>query len=261
VRLAKTYADYINYDLEHAPFDVRRLGDFMRGLADGGPTRSGHRMPTVIATLPVAGVDEQVMRANAWMVSQVLDAGVHGILLCHARTPEAARAFVESVRYPMNRLGVGASLGEGQRGAGGEGNAARIWGMPVAEYLAKADVWPLNPDGEVILGLKIEDRVALSNAERTLQVPGIAFAEWGPSDMRLSLGFVSEPVQGPNAPQPMRDARARVFAAVKANKKFFLNAMGPEDVVEQLKEGVMLGPANEKAAELGRQFTKRPLPW
>src|SRR6202790_3910090 len=99
---AQTYADYISYDMEHAPFDVRGLAEYMRGLAKGGPTRSGHRTPAVIVNVPVNGTDETTVRANAWMFQQVLATGVHGILLCHADTPGAIQAFVESVRFPAN---------------------------------------------------------------------------------------------------------------------------------------------------------------
>ena len=84
---ASTWADYINYEMEHSPFDLARLADFMLGLVDGGPTRSGHRTPTVIVTVPTDGSDEQVVRSNAWMFKQALATGIHGILLCHAETP------------------------------------------------------------------------------------------------------------------------------------------------------------------------------
>ena len=40
VKDAQTYADYISYDMEHAPFDVKGLADYMRGLAKGGPTKA-----------------------------------------------------------------------------------------------------------------------------------------------------------------------------------------------------------------------------
>src|SRR5437764_15180389 len=36
---AQTWADYISYDMEHAPFDVQGLADYMRRLAKGGPTQ------------------------------------------------------------------------------------------------------------------------------------------------------------------------------------------------------------------------------
>ena len=41
--MAHTWADYINYEMEHHPFDLTALAAFMRGLVDGGPTRSSHR--------------------------------------------------------------------------------------------------------------------------------------------------------------------------------------------------------------------------
>src|SRR6267154_2103662 len=83
---AQTYADYISYDMEHAPFDVKGLADYMRGLVAGGPTKSGHKTPAVIVNVPVNGIDEAAVRANAWMFSQVLATGVHGIMLTHADT-------------------------------------------------------------------------------------------------------------------------------------------------------------------------------
>src|SRR5512133_859251 len=58
VKDAQTYADYISYDMEHAPFDVKGLADYMRGLAKGGPTKSGHKTPAVIVNVPVNGTDE-----------------------------------------------------------------------------------------------------------------------------------------------------------------------------------------------------------
>jgi 4-hydroxy-2-oxoheptanedioate aldolase len=250
VKDAQTYADYISYDMEHAPFDVKGLGDYMKGLAKGGPTKSGHRTPAVIVNVPVNGTDEATVRANAWMFQQVLATGVHGILLCHADTPGAVRAFVEAVRFP--------EFG-GRRGVHGNPTAARIWGISADEYAERADVWPLNPKGELLLGLKLEDKYALENADANAKVPGIAFAEWGPGDMAFSLG-VHNSGSGP-LPTALQAARAKVLAATKANKIFFLNSMNADNVVDMIKEGVMIGPASEKAADIGRQYSKRQMPW
>jgi 4-hydroxy-2-oxoheptanedioate aldolase len=249
---AKTWADYITYEMEHGPFDIGALHEFMRGLVDGGPTASGHRTPTVIVTLPATGADLQVFRANAWMVSQVLAAGVHGILLCHAESPEAIGEFVQSTRYTFRG---------GGRGSGGQGHAAAIWGLSVGEYVDRADPWPLNPNGELLLGLKIENTRALANAEKVAAVPGIAFAEWGPGDMGMSLGFPD--AHDPPYPPEMRAARDRVLAACKANKLAFLEQVTPENVVEQIAAGVMVGAGRnaEAAAAIGRRHTNRPEPW
>src|SRR3954447_25358138 len=223
VKDAQTFADYISYDMEHAPFDVKGLSDYMKGLVKGGPTKSGHRTPAVIVNVPVNGTDEATVRANAWMFQQVLATGVHGILLCHADDPGAVRAFVEAVRFPNNMQGVGSGINEGRRGVHGADTAVPIWGVSTSDYLSRADVWPLNPDGELLIGLKLEDKYALANADANTRVPGIAFAEWGPGDMALSLG-VRTSGRGP-MPAALQQARAKVLAATKTNKIFFLNSM------------------------------------
>ena len=259
-RDAQTYADYISYDMEHAPYDIKGLADYMRGLAAGGPTKSGHRTPAVLVNVPVNGTDETTVRANAWMFSQVLATGVHGVLLTHADAPGAVRAFVEAVRLPIHKQGVDHGVSEGRRGVHGAATAAPIWGVSQDEYLQKADAWPLNPNGELLLGLKLEDKYALSNAEQNVKVPGIAFAEWGPGDMALSLGVRGRGNMAETAPE-MLAARTRIFAACKANKIFFLNSMNPNNVVAMIQEGVMIGPASQQTAEIGRQYTKRQMPY
>ena len=116
-------------------------------------------------------------------------------------------------------------------------------------------------EGELLLGLKIENVRALSNVEATLRVPGISFAEWGPGDMGMSMGFPDnhdEPY-----PAPMQAARDRVLAACKANKVAFLSGVYTRDVEERIKEGVMVCSMRdgEPAADKGRRFTKRTMPW
>ncbi len=257
--LAHTWADYINYELEHGAFDMTKLREFMRGLVEGGPTASGHRTPAVVVSLPVLGLDEASMRANFWVVQQVLASGVHGVLLCHARSPDAVRVFVTASRYPFHHQKVGEGLEEGVRGSGSQDYAASIWGISEKEYLRVADPWPLNPEGELLLGIKIEDRHALESAEATTRVPGIAFAEWGPGDMGFSFGFLERP-PGPY-PEAMQRARSRVLAATKAAGIFFLNSVTEGDVEAMIEEGVMIGAANREAAEKGRRHTGRRMPW
>ncbi len=252
-KLAYTWADYITYNLEHAPFDMTALRAFMQGLADGGPTRSGHRTPAVVVALPVGGLDESVLRANYWMVEHALGSGAHGVLLVHARAPAAARVLVQAARYPHAPPAPG--IGEGLRGSGGQGFAARIWGVPSAEYQRRADPWPLNPNGEILLGLKIEDRHALEQAEASAAVPGIGFAEWGPGDMSLSFNLAP-------GSTVLADARARVFAATTKAKIAFLNAVDAKTIEPMIDEGVRIfAGAGPEVADRGRRYSKRRMPW
>lgn len=260
-KLAQTYADYINYEMEHGALDFTALRAFMQGLVDGGPTKSGHRTPAVIATLPVLGIDEMHMRANFWVAQQAIACGIHGILLCHARDPEAVKWLVRAARYPHAKP-VSTELGEGLLGNGSQGYSSRIWGITAAEYTKRADPWPLNPDGEFLLGLKVEDKYALENAERVTAVPGIGFAEWGPGDMGISLGLPDGHGANETLHPKMRDARSRVLAACKKNKLAFLNTVRLTDVEEMIKEGVKIGAgATAETADKGRRFTKRQMPW
>ena len=119
--MAATKADYITYEMEHGPLDFKELREFMRGLVEAGPTRTGHKTPAVIVTLPISGTTDAV-RANAWMIQQTLAAGVHGILLCNAESPEAARLMIEAARYPFAPHVEG--LAQGTRGNGSQGYAS-----------------------------------------------------------------------------------------------------------------------------------------
>jgi 4-hydroxy-2-oxoheptanedioate aldolase len=255
---AGTWADYINVGMEHGCFDMTGLAAYLQGLIDGGPTRSGHRTPTVIVEAPVEATTGEMVRFNAWQFRQILARGVHGILLCQAETPEAVRSFVEACRYPVNRIGVGAGLGQGRRGVGSEPEAAAVWGMNRDDYLDKADPWPLNPDGELLLGLKIESAAAIPRIEEILSVPGIGYAEMGPGDLSLSLGYRHRPVP---LPPEMEEVRQRVRAACYANGVAFLEGGTPETIGAVIDGGArVISGGREDAAKAGRAHSQRSMP-
>jgi 4-hydroxy-2-oxoheptanedioate aldolase len=277
---AGTWADYINVGMEHGAFDMGGLEEYMRGLVEGGPTRSGHRTPAVIVEAPVNGTDELNVRHNAWQFRQILGRGVHGVLLCQAETAGAVRAFVESCRYPHQEIGLdpnlpsprarleGArvagvrkpgTLGRGTRGRGSESSTAPIWGVSETEYLARCDAWPLNPQGELMLGVKLESPEGVANCEEILAVPGLAFAEMGPGDLGLALGYPE--VQRFPYPPEMRAARERILAACQKNGIAFLEGCTPETVAERIAEGVrVIAGGQESTARAGRTFQKRTMP-
>ena len=261
-KTAQTTADYINYNLEHGAFDIPKLREFMRGLVDGGPTKSGHRTPAVIVTPPMYGLSGEQMRANNWLIHQLLAAGVHGILLTHPNDLEAVRVFVQSSRYPHAPIGPGLPRDTGlERGSGSQSYASEIWGLSGEEYQKRADVWPLNPEGELMLGLKIENHHAVAISEQIAAVPGIAFAEWGPGDNSLFLFGPGGNPLGSNHPR-LQKIRSRVLAATNAAGIAFLNSCNENNVIDMIKEGVMICTGGEgPGAAKGREFTKRPQPW
>jgi len=275
---SNTWADYINVGMEHGAFDMTGLAAYLKGLVDGGPTRSGHRAPTIIVEAPVNGTDEQNVRFNAWQFRQILGRGAHGVLLCQAETAGAARAFVESCRYPHHREGVDTSqpaplqrlqgaalsppvggLGVGTRGRGSEATAAAIWGVPMAEYMELADPWPLNPKGELLLGVKLESPEGIAHCEEILATPGLGFAELGPGDLSLALGYKEMPRD--RYPPEMAEARERVLAACKENGIAFLEIGTQDNIKSKIDQGVrVIAGHSEEAARIGRAYQARTMP-
>jgi 4-hydroxy-2-oxoheptanedioate aldolase len=288
IRMSQTYMDAINVEMEHGCLDLMGLRDFMRGLVAGGPTRSGHRTPSVFVETGIIGLDADYARANSWLLEQFLDAGVHGIHICHARRWEALEVSTQmAMRYPFERAGItvadndapstsrspstGTALAyRGLRGSSAS-YAAEIWGVNGAKYCHLADLWPLNPQGEIICGLKIEDTFADEDVANTIALPGISMAEWGPGDHSYWLyGLEIMPEDGSRpadveARPEMRKVRQAVLDNCKKNKVMFLNAGSTDPnnlayVITQIKDGAMVLEAGEQAAIIGREYTKRKMP-
>ena len=282
---AMTWADYMNVGMEHGAFDMAGLADYMRGMVEAGPTRSGHRTPAVIVEAPVNGIDAGHVRYNAWQFRQILGRGAHGILLCQAESADAVRAFVESCRYPHNTLGVdpnipsplarmqGATrakdggtdadgrklLGIGMRGRGSETTAAPVWGLPVEDYMDRCDPWPLNPRGELLLGVKLESPEGVANCDEIIAVPGLGFAEIGPGDLSLSLGYRTIPREP--YPKEMQIARDRILAACRRHGVAFLQSCTEDNIIARIEEGVrVVAGHSEAAAVKGRAHQRRTMP-
>jgi len=270
--------------MEHGAFDLAGLAEYMAGLVEGGPTNSGHRTPAVIVEVPVNGINEDHILYNAWQFRQILARGVHGILLAQAETAGAVRAFVESCRYPWALLGTDASfasplermagatrgvagskdgrplLGLGSRGRGSEDSCAPIWGVSVEEYQERCDPWPLNPNGELLLGIKIESPEGVANVDEILAVPGLGFAEMGYGDLSLSLRYKT--IQRSPYPKEMQAARDKIFGLCRKYGIAFVEpARTPEMTCAKIDEGVrVISGHSEENAKAGRAYSKRTMP-
>jgi len=298
-KLAQDRYDLIQYQMEHGPFDPHMLRQFMQGLVDGGPTKSGHRTPTVIVTLPVLGLDAATVKANHWAIEQILTSGVHGLMMCHMRNAEAARMFVATARYQFERpnlKGADKGLPEGLRGSGSQAYASRIWGISGNEYVVRADPWPMNPQGELILSVKMEDKYALENVDEITRVPGIAWGEWGPGDQSMSLvglpafmgrgggggddaasagrgrGGRGRGAAASNEPVPeglpviadarLQAARERIMNAMKAAKWYPLHSATVNNIEQLIRAGVMVTHGSSlELTNKGRAYTKRQMPY
>ena len=189
VALASAAYDAVVFEMEHNPWDVHALRDAMQYMLSRGEiARSGSLAPAVapFVRIPPNGAEKAQLHAK-----QALDIGVYGIVWPHVSTAEEAYNAVAACRYPR--------LPEKPRyepaGIRGDGPtaAARYWGLTQQQYYECADVWPLDPRGEILVIVQIEDTRGINNLPEILRsVPGIGMVLLGEGDLSQELGHPRE---------------------------------------------------------------------
>jgi len=114
-----------------------------------------------------------------------------------------------------------------------------------------------------LLGVKLESPEGIAHCEEILKTPGLGFAELGPGDLSLALGYREMPRD--NYPPEMREARERVFRACRACRAnggvAFLETATPATIAAKLDEGVrVIAGHSEEAARCGRAHQNRKMP-
>ncbi|MBB4689275.1 HpcH/HpaI aldolase family protein [Amycolatopsis jiangsuensis] len=170
--------DTVLFETEHKPWDPPGLRDALQYLLD---RRQVHEATGLApATTPMVRIPPNGAEHSQWHAKQALDLGAYAVVWPHVDTVEEARNAVAACRYPS----VG---GDGLRGDS-PAWAARYWGVPVAEYYERADVWPLVPHGEILVAVMIESVRAVENLEDILrETPGIGFVMVGEGDLSQEL--------------------------------------------------------------------------
>ena len=186
IEFATSAYDGVVIEAEHNPYDIRGLRDCLQYMLNRRQiVERGGVSPAVT---PIIRIPPNGGEMNQWIAKQVLDIGAYGVVWPHISSVEEAYNAVRSCRYPRAQ-GAPAYEPEGIRGDQPV-HAARYWGITPQEYYKKADVWPLAPDGEILVIIMCEDVRAIDNLPRILEeVPGIGVVLIGEGDLSQNLGF------------------------------------------------------------------------
>src|SRR5215510_3358325 len=209
--IAMTSAKYdgVVYEMEHNPWDIRALRDSLQYMLNRGQiAKSSSVAPSVtpMVRIPPNGAEKAQFQAK-----QALDLGAYGIVFPHISTVDEAYNAVASCRYP--RLKTAERFEPAGIRGDGPTAAVRYWGLTQPEYYARADVWPLDPKGEIFVILQIEDMAGVENLDDMLKkVPGIGAILIGEGDLSQELGFPRQ-YEHPK----VLEAMAHVVATCKAN--------------------------------------------
>jgi 4-hydroxy-2-oxoheptanedioate aldolase len=224
---ARAPADYIYADMEHNPLDLPALYQFHLAMADRAMVlKKGNLQPNVALMARFPPEADQ----SAWVVKQALDMGLHGVFFNGVDTPEQALLAVSSMRYPARRDSKYPQP-RGVRGAG-SGNATWIWGVTTDEYERHADLWPLNPDGDLLATMMIESVEGLANVDRIAATPGVGSLFLGAAnDLAHSLGV---PADHPDVEM----ARQKILTACRTHKiACNITANTADEIVKRVSEG------------------------
>jgi 4-hydroxy-2-oxoheptanedioate aldolase len=177
--------DGVVYEMEHNPFDVKGLKDTLQYMLSRKQIAEGGTLAP--ATTPIVRIPPNGSEKNQWLAKQVLDLGVYGVVWPHVSTVEEAYNAVSASRYPRPEDRPYLEP-RGQRGDAPVA-AARYWGIGQQDYYKKADVWPLNPQGEILVIIMCEEVKAIGNLDDMLKnVPGIGVVLIGEGDLSQDLG-------------------------------------------------------------------------
>jgi 4-hydroxy-2-oxoheptanedioate aldolase len=177
--------DAVVFEMEHNSFDLHDLRLSLQFMLDRKQIlERGSPAPSVapFVRVPVNGRER-----NQWLIKQVLDIGVMGIVFPMINTPEDAISAIQACRYPD----PDAADDPGPPGMRGHSpnNAIRYWGLTQPEYFEKADVWPLDKGGEILPILQCETIESVNNLESILDAvpdPGVILISQ--SDLSVSMG-------------------------------------------------------------------------
>lgn len=236
-----------NFDRGYGPFV-----EFVKGMADGGilqkspAPRLTH--PLVVKMHEIAP-DPALAAAN---IGKQLDLGVSTIVFVDVKSAEEVKQGLAAMRFKAN----------GGTRPDAVGNAPAFWGMTEAQYREKADLWPLNPKGELVNWTIVESKEGLERIREIAAVKGIGVLFPGAGTLRGV--FTSTDANGQRAFDE-KGWEAAIQQVLAACKEFSVACGYPaneNDIEMRMQQGFSVfimnwGEAGFRAVEKGRRAAGR----
>jgi 2-keto-3-deoxy-L-rhamnonate aldolase RhmA len=244
----ETTADYIFDGTMEGDFDRGYTGfvEFVKGMAAVGavektPSPRLHH-PLIVKTHEIAP-DPALARER---IGKQLNLGVSGVVFVGVESADEVKTGLAAMRFKS----------KGGTRSDDVGGAPAYWGMTESQYKEKADVWPLNPKGELINFTIVESKEGLKHVREIAAVKGIGVLFPGAGTLR---GVFTDTTGG----ERNFDAagwEAAIQQVLAACKEFNVPCGYPAsatDIETRMKQGFSVfvinwGDQGFKAVELGR---------
>jgi len=248
-------ADYIFDGSMEGDFDAgyTRFVDFAKGMSDAGAVDKATKRQHHTLAVKTHEIAENIPLAQERIAKQ-LNLGVATIVFVGVESADEVKAGLAAMRF-KSKGGVRPD---------NVGSAPAFWGMSEKEYKEKADLWPLNPNGELMNFTIVESKPGLAKLDEIAAVKGIGVLFPGAGTLR---GVFSSPPDstGRRTPDPVawENAIQQVLAACKKyNVPCGYPANNSQEMEMRMKQGFSVfisgwGQAGFDAIETGKKLGGR----
>lgn len=172
------------------------------------------RAAVIADIVPIMRVDKD----NPYLVRKALEIGAGGIIVPDVNTPEQAESVVRAAKFPPR----------GDRGYSGNCWSGG-WGSKAgAEWVQWSDTEPM-------VGVMIENEIAMKCIDEIMDVEGVDFVLYGPADYAMSLGLGGPSKDDDRVVEALRKT---IEASRKVGKYVMYN---PGTNKEKIKESIDMG--------------------
>jgi 4-hydroxy-2-oxoheptanedioate aldolase len=251
----------LGYKLADFTFSGSMEGDFDRAFPDFDAYMKGlqehgafQKTPFPHLALPMIVKTHKIAENPALAAERIgkqLNEGVVGIMFPEVESADEVRAGLAAMRFKS----------QGGTRPDDVGNAPAVWGMSEKEYKQKADLWPLNPKGELVNWTIVESKEGLAHIREIAAVPGIGVLWPGAGTLR---GVFTNTVDGKRVfdQAGWENAIQTVLAACKEFKVPCGFPSNENDIEMRAKQGFSVfvmnwGEPGQRTITLGRTLSGR----
>jgi len=225
---------------------IAAFTDFMKAMMENGAlvkTPYPHFTHPVVLKTPKISENPAKAVEN---ISKQLNTGVSTLMFVEVDCAKEAQIGLNAMRFKS----------KGGTRPDQAGMAPAYWGMTETQYKQKADVWPLNPEGELVNWSIVETREGLERVREIAAVKGIGVLWPGAGTLRSVLA---------NDPDPQAHEKAiqKVLAACKEFNIACGYPANADDIEMRMKQGFSVfviqnfGEAGFKDVEVGKKAAGR----
>jgi len=232
-----------NFDRGYATYS-----EFVKGIAKAGlftrtPTHRLHH-PLVVKAPEIA--PNPTLAAS--QISRQLDLGVSGVMFVSVESAQEVKTGLAAMRFAS----------KGGTRPDSVGSAPSVWGLSEADYKSKADLWPLNPQGELINWTIVESREGLARVREIAAVPGIGVLWPGAGTLRQVFSSTDATGKRVFDEAGWEAAIQQVLAACKEFKVACGYPASANDIEKRMAQGFSVfvmgwGEPGLRAIDLGRK--------